>query len=134
MWCVVMKRRGKRDYPVTLIQSCDFDREIRSAENPVLILCIRRDYEFSSQMGILKGVLSSMSVNSGLGLKAYLVDEGIDSSLKERLGLQGSPTFLLFSGGREQGRLMGLADESGLKGFLAASLGQDMMKLFQSDI
>jgi hypothetical protein len=119
-----MKRRGKRDYPIELIQPVDFDRKLSSAGGPVIILCISREYEFSSQMDILKNVLVSLEGHYAPDLKAYLMDEGFGNGLKEKLGLHGSPTFLLFIDGKEQGRLLGLADEGRLKSFLAAALGR----------
>lgn len=118
-----MKRRGKRDYPIKLINFREFEREIDSACNPVLMLCIRRDYEFISQTDLIRDVLGRMDHGFPIDLKVCLVDEESRPALRERLDLQGSPAFLLFHKGKEKGRLLGVADEERLKGFLSTELG-----------
>jgi hypothetical protein len=121
-----MKRRGKREYPIKLIKFNDFDREIDSAGKPVLMLCIRRDYEFSSQTGLIRDVLGRMAQGFPIDLKVCLADEESQPVLKERFDLQGSPAFLLFEKGKEKGRLLGVADEERLKGFLSTELGWNL--------
>jgi len=118
-----MKRRGKGEYPIKLIKFNDFDREIDSAGKPILMLCIRRDYEFSSQTDLIRDVLGRMSQGFPIDLKVCLVDEESHPSLKERFDLQGSPAFLLFDKGKEKGRLLGIVDEERVKGFLSTELG-----------
>jgi hypothetical protein len=121
-----MKRRGKREYPIKLIKFNDFDREIDSAGKPVLMLCIRRDYEFISQTDLIRDVLGRMVQGFPIDLKVCLVDEESRPALKDKLDLQGSPAFLLFEKGEEKNRLLGVADEEQLRGFLSNSLGWNL--------
>ncbi|MRR14569.1 hypothetical protein EG833_03900 [archaeon] len=121
-----MKRRGKREYPIKLIKFNEFEREIDSAGNPVLMLCIRRDYEFVSQTDLIRDVLGSMVHGCPIDLKVCIVDEESRTALNDKLDLQGSPAFLLFDKGKEKGRLLGVADEERLKGFLSNELGMGL--------
>jgi hypothetical protein len=118
-----MKRRGKREYPLKLIQFNEFEREIDSAGKPVLMLCIRRDYQFRSQTDLVRDVLGRRVEGCPIYLKVCLVDEESHKALKDKLDLQGSPAFLLFDKGKEKDRLLGVADEERLKGFLSPTLG-----------
>lgn len=118
-----MKRKGKREYPIKLINFNEFDQEIESAGRPVLILCIRRDYEFNSQTDLVRDVLGGMVQGFPIDLKVCLVDEESRPVLKGKLDLQGSPAFLLFENGEEKNRLLGIADEERLRGFLSGTLG-----------
>jgi hypothetical protein len=118
-----MKKRVKRGFPIKLIALNDIDNEIDSSPKPVLILCIRKDYEFTSQMELLNDLLGGADGEFPLELKVCLVDEESRLALKARLDLQGSPAFLLFEKGKEKGRLLGVADKERLGGFLSNSLG-----------
>ncbi|MGO9146571.1 MAG: hypothetical protein ACLQDF_09395 [Desulfomonilia bacterium] len=121
-----MKRRGKREYPIKLIKFNEFDQEIDSTDKPVLMLCIRRDYKFISQTDLIRDVLGRMVQGFPIDLKVCLVDEESRPVLKDKFDLQGSPAFLLFEKGEEKNRLLGVADEEQLKGFLGNSLGWNM--------
>lgn len=121
-----MKRRGKREYPIKLIKFNEFDREIGSDDKPVLMLCIRRDYQFGNQTDLIRNLLGRMAQDNPIDLKVCLVDEESHTALKEKLDLQGSPAFLLFEKGKEKDRLLGVADEDRLKGFLSTTLGWNL--------
>jgi hypothetical protein len=121
-----MKKRGKREYPIKLIKFNELDQEIDSTGKPVLMLCIRRDYEFISQTDLIRDVLGRMVQGFPIDLKVCLVDEESQPALKDKLDLQGSPAFLLFEKGEEKNRLLGVADEERLRGFLSSTLGWNM--------
>jgi hypothetical protein len=122
-----MKRRVKREYPIKLIKFNEFDQEIDSIDKkPVLMLCIRRDYEYSSQTDLIRDVLGRKVQGFPIDLKVCLVDEESRPVLKDKLDLQGSPAFLLFEKGKEKNRLLGVADEEQLRGFLNSTLGWNM--------
>jgi hypothetical protein len=121
-----MKRKGKREYPIKLIKVNEFDQEIDSTGKPVLMLCIRRDYEFNSQTDLIRDVLGRMVQGFPIDLKVCLMDEESRPALNDKLDLQGSPAFLLFERGKEKNRLLGIADEERLMGFLSSTLGWNM--------
>lgn len=124
--CEEMETSVKRGYPIKLIKLKEFDEEICSEGRPVLILCVRRDYQFSSQTDLIRNLLERADQGCSIALKVCLMDEESPEEFNDRLDLQGSPAFLLYENGKEKDRLLGVADEARLKGFLRNSLGWSM--------
>jgi len=86
-----MKRREKREYPIKLIKFNDFDHEIDSTSRPVLMLCIRRDYQFGSQTDLIRDVLGRAAEGCPIDLKVCLVDDESNFALRDKLDIQASP-------------------------------------------
>jgi len=121
-----MKRREKREYPIKLIKFNDFDHEIDSTSRPVLMLCIRRDYQFGSQTDLIRDVLGRAAEGCPIDLKVCLVDDESNFALRDKLDIQGIPAFLLFDKGKEKDRLLGVAAEERLRGVLNCALGWEL--------
>lgn len=100
----------------------DFDREIVKAGMPVLVLCMHQDSEIDSQIEVVETVTSETYANR---LKVCLLQEECVEVFREEYGVGGTPTFLIFSGGRERNRLLGEVDTGTLKEFLSRSLSCD---------
>ena len=117
-----MKRRGKREYPIKLIKFNDLDREIDWAGKPVLTLCIRRDYEFISQTGLIRDVLGRMAQGFPIDLKVCRVEKN-PTSAQGKVRPPGQARLPPSEKGKEKGRLLGVVDEERVKGFLNTELG-----------
>jgi hypothetical protein len=102
---------------LTSIGIDDFDSEIKAKKRPILLACIRRDYEYKEQAEILE----SVSERYGDELKVWLLDEDF-IGVYRRLGIAGTPTFIIFYEGREKGRMLGKANRKTLSSFILRSL------------
>ncbi|MBW1782966.1 MAG: thioredoxin family protein [Deltaproteobacteria bacterium] len=101
----------------------DFDREVLKEKMPVLVLCMHRDPDFSGQLEVIHRVVTK---TCGDRLKVCLLKEDSVGVFRETYGVGGTPTFLLFRGGREMSRLLGQAEPGVLKEFLSRTLSSDI--------
>ncbi len=99
---------------IHLIHPENFEQEVVCESKPVLILCMPRTEEFENQLNILEDI----GRKYGERLKVALLDEGFIEGFKEKYGFAGTPIFLLLAEGKEQKRLLGLADREKLSGFI----------------
>ena len=99
----------------------NFDSEIRLEMKPVLLACIRRGFELREQIDLLEKVSRKYAPN----LKICLLYEGLNEVYRT-LAIQGTPTFLLFFGGEEKGRMLGKVKVETLSRFVFKSLQQEL--------
>lgn len=106
---------------VTTIYADSFDSEVLVEKRPVLLACIRRDYDYDEQTGVLGGI----SNKYGKKLKVCLLDEdSIGAFMK--FGIEGSPAFIIFHDGEEKGRMLGKADTQSLSSFVLKTLSRNI--------
>lgn len=99
-----------------------FVRDVLEESRPVLVLCMHRDSEFQKQINIIEGICRRY----GERLKACLmVEEEFIGTFKEKLNVKGTPTFMIFIGGTEKGRMLGQAEENVFKDFVSRALSLD---------
>ncbi len=91
----------------------NFDFEITAEKRPVLLACIRRDDEYREQTEVLE----SISRRYGDELKICLLNEDF-IEIYRKLGIVGTPTFIIFYEGREKGRMLGKVDREKLSSFV----------------
>ncbi len=99
----------------------NFDSEIRLEMKPVLLACIRRGFELREQIDLLEKISRKYAPN----LKICLLYEGLNEVYRT-LAIQGTPTFLLFFGGEEKGRMLGKVKVETLNTFVFKSLQQEL--------
>jgi len=99
----------------------NFVREVLEERRPVLVLCMLRDSEFQEQIAIIEGTCRSY----GERLKACLIEEEFIGAFKEKFNVKGTPTFMIFIGGTEEGRNLGQAEEKIFKDFVSRTLSFD---------
>ena len=85
---------------------------------PVLLLCMPRGDDFPSQVRLLEDI----AARHGLRLAAGLLAEEFIDGFKKKYDIPGTPTYLIFSEGRERNRLMGLADFQSLESFVLTNI------------
>ena len=96
----------------------DFRCEVIEESRPVLVACIHSDSEFKEQVEALEGV----SKTYGEALKVCLVNNAYVGALREKLGILGTPAFLILCGGKERDRMLGQADRKMLTAFVLRTL------------
>jgi hypothetical protein len=55
-------------------------------------------------------------------IKLCLLKEDFQGAFRKKYSVKGSPTFLIFSGGIEKGRMLGKADPKTLMAFISEAL------------
>ncbi|MBW1705366.1 MAG: hypothetical protein JRJ86_09395 [Deltaproteobacteria bacterium] len=99
----------------------NFQKEVLEESSPVLVLCMRRDSEFQEQIEVISSTCNSYGEN----LKICIIEEECIETFKENFGVEGTPTFLIFTGGLEKGRMLGQAEKRTLEDFLSRTLPID---------
>lgn len=100
----------------------DFEREVLKETMPVLVLCMHRDSDFHGQIEVIERITAR---TYGDRLKVCLLEEESVGVFREKYGVGGTPTFLIFTGGREMSRLLGQAESGILKEFLSQTFACD---------
>lgn len=100
----------------------DFEKEVLQERKPVLILCMHRDPDFPGQIEVVERITAEVFGNR---LKLLLLEEDSVEVFRKNYGVSGTPTFLIFSDGREMNRLLGQVDPRTLEEFLSRTLGVD---------
>ncbi len=90
-----------------------FSLDDLNGEDPVLLAYIRRDHIFREQLQVLETVAEAMRSS----IKVCMVDENFNEILI-RFEIVGDPTFIVFSKGKEKGRLLGRTDSQMLSVFI----------------
>ena len=96
----------------------NFVREVLEESRPVLVLCMHRDSEFQGQIDITEGLCKSY----GERLKACLIEDESIRVFKENFNVKGTPTFMIFIRGTEEGRMLGQAEQQTLEDFVSRTL------------
>ncbi|MEW6442937.1 MAG: thioredoxin family protein [bacterium] len=102
----------------TWIDPDNFASEVLDERRPVLLSCVRVEDGFQEQLTILK----SLSEAYAGALKICLLKEDFLAAFHEKLGVIGTPTFIVLKGGMKVGRILGQVNENRLAAFLARSL------------
>ena len=113
----------KRD--IYLIGLEDFENEVLKEKIPVLVLCMHQDPEFYSQIEIVDRIKDEIY---GGGLKICLLEEESLGVFKTKYNVGGTPTFLVFSNGKEIARMLGQIEPAILKEFLFETLIPEKVK------
>lgn len=95
----------------------NYNREVLSAQKPVLILCMPFNEAFPSQLKVVEAVADRFRYQ----LKVGLLEEAFIDTFKKNLQITGTPTFLYMEKGMEKSRMIGLADQQSLVAFIAAA-------------
>ncbi len=92
----------------------EFESNVLHQVNPVLLVCLRKDGGFRSQLEAIEAVCRELVE----GLDVYLLDEDYITSFWERFGIKGTPTFMIFYNGRGVAKLLGRASARTLSTFI----------------
>ena len=103
---------------VKTIEPQDFDVELESNGEPFLVAFLKHNERFRIQ----SQALESASHNNADKVQCYLYDVDYLDTGMQRFMVKGTPTFLLFSGGREVDRLIGESDQETLAEFIRNSI------------
>ena len=104
---------------VKTLEPHEFDVELNSGGEPFLVAFLKRNERFRHQWQ----VLDEASARHADRLRCYLYDTDYLETAMERFMVKGTPTFLLFSGGREVDRLIGESDGEALDDFIRDAMG-----------
>ena len=96
----------------------DISAEILSQAKFTLLACLESKARAERQIE----ALSTVAARFGERLRVFVVEEGDVPGLRSRLNVLGTPTFLLFHGGREQNRYLGEAESAALYTFVQQGL------------
>lgn len=110
---------------VTFINNKNYSTEIDRAGKPILLLCMPKGPDFYHQSILLHQIAEKYKDT----VKACLLEEEMINGFRQMLHIKGTPVYLLFVGGREMGRMLGMAGEEQLTTFLFRHLpvsGQDV--------
>lgn len=116
------KESSRRKTSIRSIGLEDFEKEVLKETMPVLVLCMHRDSDFQRQIEVIERITAK---TYGDRLKVCLLEEESVGVFRKRYGVGGTPTFLIFTGGREMSRLLGQAEPEILKEFLSQTLACD---------
>lgn len=98
----------------------NFESEVVNEWRPVLLACLHLSPDFKQQVEALKG----LSKISGEALKVCLLDMDSIGAFRQKLGIAGTPTYLILHRGKEEGRMLGQADRESLTAFVLKTLPQ----------
>ncbi len=114
--CRYGHKESGRKTSVRLIGLEDFEKEVIKERMPVLVLCMHRDPDFLGQIKVIERITAKMY---GKDLKVCLLEEESVAVFREKYRVGGTPTFLLFRGGKEMSRLLGQAEPGIFEDFLS---------------
>jgi len=103
---------------VKTIEPQAFDIELQSSVEPFLVAFLKRNERFRTQSKIL----DDASLSHADKLRCYIYDSDYLDTAMQRFMVKGTPTFLLFSEGREVDRLIGESDRETLDAFIENSI------------
>ena len=97
----------------------DFEREVLKEKRPVLVLCMHRDQDFNVQIELIERVTDR---SYGERMSLCLLEQDSIEVFKENYRVSGTPTFLLFSEGKEVNRFLGMVETHTFEDFLSRTL------------
>lgn len=103
---------------VKTIEPQAIDVEIQDERAPLLVAFLKRNERYPAQVGVLEDACREY----GKSLRCFLYNSDYLDTATERFAVQGTPTFLLFSRGREVNRLIGESDRATLDEFVRDAL------------
>lgn len=103
---------------VKTIEPQAFDLELRDSGGFFLVAFLKRNDRYRSQ----SKMIDDASREHGDALRCYLFDADYLDTAMQRFQVKGTPTYLLFSQGREVDRLIGEPDRETLDEFIRNSI------------
>jgi thiol-disulfide isomerase/thioredoxin len=103
---------------IKIIEPQAIDMELQSGGGPLLVAFLKRNEKYSGQVEVLKTACRT----HGQSVRCFLYNADYLDTATERFAVKGTPTFLLFHGGREVNRLIGESDGDTLDEFIDASV------------
>jgi len=104
--------------PMNVISNRNFEVKILATDRPVLLMCVSGGRVYAEQVRVLK----QLSDPYRRMVDICCLEEDFINGFREMYGIKGTPVFLLFHGGKETGRMLGMADKERLEAFLARNL------------
>jgi len=95
-----------------------FDLELNSSREPFLVAFLKHNERFLDQSRIL----DDASRKYGDKVHCFVYNADYLDTAMDRFMVRGTPTFLLFSEGREIDRLMGESDQETLDDFISSAI------------
>ena len=105
------------------IDADNFRMEVSEEKCPLLLAYIYRDHSYLEQVKALESVARIF----GGALKICLIDHNLNGVL-HHFQIEGSPTFIIFSKGKEKGRVLGRTDKEKLVSLAFKLLSEIDMK------
>ncbi|WP_051694491.1 thioredoxin family protein [Desulfohalovibrio reitneri] len=102
----------------TVRGATEFEAEVLGQADPVLVACLDERGEMD---GLAEAVHTAAKSFEG-EIRVRLVDSDLLPMLRNRLGVTGTPTILLFKEGRECSRLLGRFEDEHILAFLRRHL------------
>lgn len=114
---------------VAKVGELDFDAEVLAARVPVLV-----DFTaaWCSPCRALKPILEQVALEGRGRCRVVAVDGDESPAIATRCGVRGFPTLILFSGGKEVARRVGLCSKQQLLAMLQPYLAEAMDSLSSS--
>jgi thioredoxin 1 len=102
---------------VQVSNELNFDELVLGAKGPVLV-----DFTatWCSHCKLQAAILEQLALES-LGATIVKVDTDDSHELAARYGVRGMPTLVMFRGGKETGRRLGLTREAGVRALVSAA-------------
>jgi thioredoxin len=103
------------------LNELNFDAMIQEAKGPVLV-----DFTaaWCSPCKVLSRLLDQLAGELG-PVSVAKVDVDVSPTLAGRYGVRGMPTLILFNGGKETARRLGLTNEQGIRELVATKARSD---------
>jgi thioredoxin-like negative regulator of GroEL len=103
---------------VKIIEPQAIDNELQNGSGPLLVAFLKRNEKYSGQVAVLETACRT----HGGAVRCFLYNADYLDTATDRFAVKGTPTFLLFHGGREVNRLIGESDGPTLDEFIDASV------------
>lgn len=103
---------------IKTIEPQAIDLELHSGGTPLLVAFLKRNERYPAQLRVLETACRT----HGGAVRCFLYNSDYLDTATERFAVKGTPTFLLFHGGREVNRLIGESDNATLDEFIDASM------------
>ncbi|XXJ20426.1 thioredoxin family protein [Desulfovibrio caledoniensis] len=103
---------------IKIIEPQAIDIELQNGSGPLLVAFLKRNEKFSGQVAVLEAACRT----HGGSVRCFLYNADYLDTATDRFAVKGTPTFLLFHGGREVNRLIGESDGPTLDEFIDASV------------
>ena len=89
---------------VTKLTEKNFEAEIIKSSEPVVIDCYA---DWCGPCQIMKPIVYAIAEEQKGKIKYATLDVDVESDLAMKLGIMSMPTFVIFGGGKEMGRIVG---------------------------
>jgi hypothetical protein len=97
------------------------DQILRGEPGLLLVAYLELDFRYPEQ----RRMLADLAADHFGVLRVCVLEGELLADVTARYGIVGAPTYILFRGCREIGRLLGTIDQPGITGFIKASVEAD---------